>query len=173
MVLPSRERRWACEFLRQTIPARNGCLVSVHVRNLRFSPERNLDPELVDKVVHQVCSHAHAAAILVGRDDGSPALDGPNIFPAVAEDWPIERTAALIAQTQLFIGGESALTHVAAALGRPVIGLGFVGHHARPFTKPDRYIYFQKGESPETILAEASRFVKRLNLASRRRKSHG
>jgi ADP-heptose:LPS heptosyltransferase len=43
--------------------------------------------------------------------------------PLVAENWPLIPTAALIAHAAVFIGNDSGLTHLAAALGRPTVAI--------------------------------------------------
>ena len=43
--------------------------------------------------------------------------------PLVAENWPLMPTAALIAQAAVFIGNDSGLTHLAAALARPTVAI--------------------------------------------------
>jgi ADP-heptose:LPS heptosyltransferase len=43
--------------------------------------------------------------------------------PLVAENWPLLPTAALIGQATVFVGHDSGLTHLAAALGRPTVAL--------------------------------------------------
>jgi ADP-heptose:LPS heptosyltransferase len=43
--------------------------------------------------------------------------------PLFAENWPLLPTAALIAQATVFIGHDSGLTHLAAALGRPTVAI--------------------------------------------------
>lgn len=43
--------------------------------------------------------------------------------PLLAENWPLLPTAALIAQATVFIGHDSGLTHLAAALGRPTVAI--------------------------------------------------
>jgi ADP-heptose:LPS heptosyltransferase len=43
--------------------------------------------------------------------------------PLVAENWPLIPTAALIAQAAVFIGNDSGLTHLAAALARPTVAI--------------------------------------------------
>lgn len=43
--------------------------------------------------------------------------------PAVADNWPLLPTAALIAQAAVFVGHDSGLTHLAAALGRPTVAI--------------------------------------------------
>ena len=61
-----------------------------------------------------------------------------------------------------FIGGDSGPTHAAAALGVPVIGLGYPSDRIQPFAPPASYVRFTKGESPKTIMAEVRRFVERI-----------
>lgn len=151
-------------FLRAAIPNRCETLVSVHLRRVPYSPERNLNAALIRRILAWLRRQGRVGFILLGRDDGGPAISGPDVFSFVGKERSFEQTAAIIARTQLFIGGESGLTHTAAALGVPLIGLGFIGHHARPFTKASRYVYFQKGDSPQTIMAEVKRFVERLHL---------
>jgi ADP-heptose:LPS heptosyltransferase len=43
--------------------------------------------------------------------------------PLVAENWLLLPTAALIGQAAVFIGHDSGLTHLAAALGRPTVAI--------------------------------------------------
>ena len=43
--------------------------------------------------------------------------------PLVAEQWPLLPTAALIRQATVFVGHDSGLTHLAAALGRPTVAI--------------------------------------------------
>jgi ADP-heptose:LPS heptosyltransferase len=43
--------------------------------------------------------------------------------PLVADNWPLLPTAALIARAAVFVGHDSGLTHLAAALGRPTVAI--------------------------------------------------
>jgi ADP-heptose:LPS heptosyltransferase len=43
--------------------------------------------------------------------------------PLVAENWPLLSTTALIAQAAVFVGHDSGLTHLAAALQRPTVAI--------------------------------------------------
>jgi heptosyltransferase III len=43
--------------------------------------------------------------------------------PLLAENWPLLPTAALIGQATVFVGHDSGLTHLAAALGRPTVAI--------------------------------------------------
>jgi len=43
--------------------------------------------------------------------------------PLVADNWPLLPTAALIAQAAVFVGHDSGLTHLAAALRRPTVAI--------------------------------------------------
>jgi heptosyltransferase-3 len=43
--------------------------------------------------------------------------------PTVADNWPLLPTAALIAHATVFVGHDSGLTHLAAALGRPTVAI--------------------------------------------------
>jgi heptosyltransferase III len=43
--------------------------------------------------------------------------------PLVAENWPLIPTAALIAHATVFVGHDSGLTHLAAALRRPTVAI--------------------------------------------------
>jgi heptosyltransferase-3 len=47
----------------------------------------------------------------------------PTAKPLVAANWPLRPTLALIGQASVFIGHDSGLTHLAAALGRPTLAL--------------------------------------------------
>jgi ADP-heptose:LPS heptosyltransferase len=43
--------------------------------------------------------------------------------PLIADKWPLLPTAALIQQATVFVGHDSGLTHLAAALGRPTVAI--------------------------------------------------
>jgi ADP-heptose:LPS heptosyltransferase len=43
--------------------------------------------------------------------------------PLVAENWPLLQTASVIAHASVFVGHDSGLTHLAAALRRPTVAL--------------------------------------------------
>jgi ADP-heptose:LPS heptosyltransferase len=43
--------------------------------------------------------------------------------PLMAENWPLIPTMSLIAHAAVFIGNDSGLTHLAAALGRPTVAI--------------------------------------------------
>jgi ADP-heptose:LPS heptosyltransferase len=62
--------------------------------------------------------------------------------PPVADNWPLLPTAALIAQAMVFVGNDSGLTHLAAALGRPTIAI---------FGPTDPAIWGPRGEHVTTI----------------------
>ena len=47
----------------------------------------------------------------------------PTAIPLIAANWPLLPTMALIGQATVFIGHDSGLTHLAAALGRPTVAL--------------------------------------------------
>jgi ADP-heptose:LPS heptosyltransferase len=47
----------------------------------------------------------------------------PTAPPLVAENWPLIPTAALLAHAAAFVGNDSGLTHLAAALGRPTVAV--------------------------------------------------
>jgi ADP-heptose:LPS heptosyltransferase len=46
-----------------------------------------------------------------------------DLQPLQVDNWPLLPTAALIAQAAVFIGNDSGLTHLAAALGRPTVAI--------------------------------------------------
>lgn len=170
VTVPAADKRWAEQLLHTTLNGRYEGLISLHVRRVCFSPERNLNPPLFEAIMEWLRTRGRLAFLLFGRDDGPPELSGPDVVSFVGQKWSFERTAALIARTQLFIGGESGLTHAAAGLGVPLIGIEFIGDHARPFAPRRRSLCLYKGESPHTIMAEVRRFVERLDLRSARRR---
>jgi heptosyltransferase-2 len=43
--------------------------------------------------------------------------------PAVARDWPLDRLAALLAACAGYVGADSGITHLAAAVGTPVVAI--------------------------------------------------
>jgi hypothetical protein len=161
VVVPLAERCWAKEFLRSIIPDHYEALVSVHVRNIPSLPEKNLNPCLIEQTTAYLRTQGRFAFILVGREDGPTGISGPDVFSFVGRKWSFEQTAALIAQTCLFVGADSGPTHAAAGLGVPIIAFGCYGEKVRPFANPNRYVYLQTGDSPQTIMAEVKRFVKR------------
>lgn len=171
--VPRAETVWAGEFLRVNLPPRFEAFVAVHVRGVCYGTERNLNAGLVQRIIERLRARGRLAFLLLGRDDRPPALAAPDVFSFVGMPWRFERTAALLARAGLFIGGESSLTHAAAALRVPLVAVGYDGLHAVPFAPPDRFLWFVKGAAPETILAETEPFAARVGLFSARRNHHG
>lgn len=164
VVVTRANKRWAAEFIRANIPDRYEAFISVHLRRYARLSEKNLDAGLIQPIFDCLRRRRRFAFLLIGRDDARPEVSAPDVFSFVGLDWSFEQTAALIARTRLFIGADSGPTHAAAGLGVPVIAFGCYGPRVGPITHPNRYVYFQKGDSPQTILAEVARFVKRLRL---------
>jgi hypothetical protein len=164
VVIRATERRWAEEFLRRRIGEKYQALISVPARNIPRFPEKNLDPELIKQIIAWLRGQGRFAFLLLGRDDGPHPLSGSDVFSFVGEKWTFDRTTAIMARTSLFIGGDSSLTHAAAGLRIPVIGVGYTANLAYPFTSQNRYILFKKAETTERIMAEVKRFVRRLSL---------
>ena len=153
-VVPRTERQWAREFLRSTIPDNYEALIAVHVRNMPTMDFKNPDSRLFHKILTYLRTLGRFAFLLIGRDDGHQKIKGPDVFSLAGQKWHFDRTAAVIAQTSLFIGGDSGPTHAAAALGVPLIALGYPSDRMHPFAPPTRYVCFVKGE--------ARRFVERI-----------
>jgi hypothetical protein len=161
-VVPRRERLWAREFLGTLIPNGYEALVAVHVRNIPAIEFKNSDLRLIRRILNLLRSQGRFAFLLIGRDDGPRKIRGNDVFSLVGREWHFDKVAALIAQTSLFVGGDSGPTHAAAALGVPVIGLGYPNDRMHPFTRPTRYVRFVQGESPQSIMADVQRFVERV-----------
>jgi hypothetical protein len=147
-VVPRTERQWARDFLRSTIPDNYEALIAVHVRNMPTMNFKNPDSRLFRKILTYLRTQGRFAFLLIGRDDGHQKIKGPDVFSLAGQKWHFDRTAAIIAQTSLFIGGDSGPTHAAAALGVPVIGLGYPSDRMHPFARPTCHIRFVKGEGP-------------------------
>jgi len=173
LVVPPKDSRWARAYLCSKVNIECDAFIAVHVRSIPRFSEKNLDPQLINQIIGWLRTQKRFAFLLLGRDDVSPGLQGPGIVSFVGEKWPFDRTAAIIARTVLFIGGDSSLTHAAAGLGVPIVGLGYTSGLAYPFTNPDRYIVSGKGESPELIIERVCRFVYPLIGAWDRRKNYG
>lgn len=156
------EEAWARGLLAPIVAQGYDALVAIHPRRVWFSPERNIDPDLVRQIIAYLRGQGRFGFLLIGRDDGAPSFSGPDVFALMGRDWAFEQTAAVIAQTGLFIGGESGLTHAAAALGVPLVAINYFGDHAIPFADPKDFVWFRWGESPEQILAGVRRFARRL-----------
>ena len=74
--------------------------------------------------------------------------------PLVAANWPLLPTMALIGQATVFIGHDSGLTHLAAALGRPTVAL---------FGPTDAEIWRPRGEHVTVV-----QMVREPGVANRR-----
>jgi hypothetical protein len=173
VAVPVHERRWAEDFRRHVIGDDHDGLVAVHARNIQWHSEKNPDPALIRRIVDWLRTQGRFRFLLFGRDDAPQDISGPDVLSLVGQNWHFDRTAALMAHACLFIGGDSGLTHAAAGLDVPIIGLAYVYQHGLPFTTPSRYTCFKKGDGPETIMAEVKRFVGRLGHISTGRKSYG
>lgn len=124
-VLPRTERQWARDFLRTMIPNHYEALIAVHLRSIPAMDFKNSDARLFRQILNCLRDEGRFAFLLIGRDDGRQKIQGPDVFSLAGQKWHFDRTAAVIAQTSLFIGGDSGPTHAAAALGVPVIGVGY------------------------------------------------
>jgi hypothetical protein len=161
-VVPRRERRWAREFLGSLIPDDYDALIAVHVRDVPSMDFKNSDVRLIRRILRYLRTQGRFAFLLIGREDGAQTIASHDVFSANGRVWHFDRTAALIAQASLFVGGDSGPTHAAAALGVPVIGIGYPSERMHPFTCPSRYVRFVLGERPHTIMAGVGRFIERL-----------
>lgn len=162
-VVPRRERKWAREFLDEHVPSKFDALVAVHVRNIPSMEFKNSDLRLIRRIVKYLRGLGSVAFLMIGRDDECGRIRGDDVIPLLGRDWHFDRTAALIERAALFVGGDSGPTHAAAALGVPVIGIGYPSEKIHPFARPSRFVRFVKGESPQTIMAGVGQFIKRLH----------
>ena len=131
----SRESVEPCSFISLfPLPAHNSRLILIHVaastRYKHWAPEKFA--ELARRLSHESREKSHESRLIVlvgGKKDKNLAetiarLSGLGEgVKVLAGEQSLSETAALIRRAELFIGGDSGLAHLAAALGTPTVVL--------------------------------------------------
>ena len=89
------------------------------------SPHKCVDPRVFEAVVHWCQRRGAAPFILGGPADGEAVLRLITIVPQVpvVQGLDLVVMAGVLSQAALFVGQDSGLTHLAAALGLPTLAL--------------------------------------------------
>jgi lipopolysaccharide heptosyltransferase II len=129
IVLTSQARRTALAFLRrQGLWPGRGPLVALHPGGAGLGGVKRWPPERFACVAEHLRRENGAYILLLGGPEDRPlaqtiatqVVDPP---PVVATELPLLTTAALIERCDLFIGNDSGLLHLAAALGTSYVGI--------------------------------------------------
>jgi heptosyltransferase-2 len=127
-------------------------LIAVHPGAVK--PEKRWSAERFARVGRSLITRYRAGIILLGSPNEQELLqsirqliDSPRVL--IPEAASLTQTAAVIAHCNLFIGNDSGLMHVAAALGVPIVALFGPGTPATTAPWMDRNLY-------RIVLAEVS-----------------
>jgi exopolysaccharide biosynthesis WecB/TagA/CpsF family protein len=118
------DRAWARLILTVSLPAQQPVVV-VHPGSGGFSAARRWPAQHFARVADALAEQG-AQIILVGTEgDGTGAVKAAMQTPPfdLTGQTTLHQLAALLQQVDLFIGGDSGVTHVAAASGAPVVAV--------------------------------------------------
>jgi len=137
--------------------------VAIHARNIDKAPEKNMLEDELDYILRLLLKLPFVDFIyLVGRD--RKFLNEPHNakivdFRRVAD---LEQTADIIHKSNLFIGRDSGLAHVAGAVNTPVIAWNYAASNWFPSTKAPKYCFIKRQIDFNGILKTIKEFAGKL-----------
>jgi len=162
-VVTEAERRWA----RRRLQSAGRPLVGLQMQSFPTKAHRNWPAaSFADVAAHIAAAHPEAHFVVLGDHDSLDAAAVvsrrlPGKVHVAAGDTSVRRSAALIAELDLYIGVDTGPTHIAGALDVPMVG---IYHHAYParYLAPLERARLRLLEQPasgeltvETVLGEA------------------
>lgn len=107
------------------VDLRKDCIVAVHVGS--GDPRKRWFPDRYQQVIHRLVGSGAKVLLLLGpHDDDIVRLvyeggEWDNVI--IVHDIPIRSVAAILKRATLFLGNDSGLMHLAAAVGIPIVSL--------------------------------------------------
>jgi len=121
--------------------------ICFHFRNCNSSTIRNVDPEIYGKFALKLKEYGFEIINVGSKEDLNLDLNKYEIIDFSKDNLSVNKTAVLISTCDLYIGGETGTTMLAAAIGIPIIAISYINTHALPYTKNCR-IEFKKDHDP-------------------------
>jgi ADP-heptose:LPS heptosyltransferase len=124
--LSAGERQFALNFLNDHgFVLRNNCVVAVHVGS--GDPRKRWFPDRYREVIGSLVAGGAKVLLLAGPADDDivrrvyEGAEQAKVF--IVREFPIRKVAAILERATLFLGNDSGLMHLAAAVGTPVVAL--------------------------------------------------
>lgn len=159
--IPQRWLQRAARRLQRFNQREGGVLVAMHVRALKRQRHKNGDLDLFTDLARRLCRNGDRV-LLVGAGDDRTPISQTGVLDLLPTKLPIEETAALLSLADVYVGGDSGPTHLAGAVGCPVVGLGYTTDKYGPFV-PNWQLVARFGQMPSIrALVDAVDLAKRL-----------
>ena len=142
-VVPTREEEDAS---RQVVRHLDGSFLAIHPGS--GSPKKNWPPQAYAELVRRISNGRPWLLVRGPAEAGAecPLEDLPGAVPVT--DWPLRPLGALLSHARLFVGGDSGVSHLAAAWGAPVLAL---------FGPTDPSLWAPVGRNVEVLESATSR----------------
>lgn len=122
-------------------------LIAIHLRNTEYRRKNNLDPNRYKTLIQQLSG---VNIVILGNKRESPCLNRSNIIDLtqINNKFSISQLASILSCSNLFVGGESGLTHLAAACKRPVVVCNYCLPHGPLIANYKRRIFWYRDHDP-------------------------
>lgn len=118
------DKGFADEFLKD-LAARKKVIVAMHPGG--YYPSQRWPQDRFARVAEAIAQKYHAGIVILGSHAERDIVDYMALLVGVetvtAIGLPLDKVAAIISSTNLFIGNNSGLLHIAAALGKPTVSM--------------------------------------------------
>ncbi|HIE18937.1 TPA: hypothetical protein EYP75_04345 [Candidatus Bathyarchaeota archaeon] len=167
LVIPIKVRHWAHYFfMKKGIPL-GSLVIAIHIRNLHnYASEKNIDFNKYLTLMDILIKEYNATFIVIGKFDKNPKIEMRNVIDVSKDNLTLWHTAALIKMANLYIGTDSGPTHIAAAVGTPIVAVDYSDIHLGPYTDESKYVKlfrtkYREGSVPIEKICEAVRVMLR------------
>jgi len=157
LVVPEKLRQWGRRFLEDLGTAESAFRVAIHIRDEVFHPYKNLDVNKYMSLIQWLIEDRQTEVLLIGRHISHEKVPveianqlrkisyNHEYFKDITQyELNVMQTAAILSQCHLYIGGDTGPTHLAAAVGVPIVGCDYWSQEVGPFTSPDRFTRLMK-----------------------------
>lgn len=120
-----------------------GQCVGDNARLKRLIDRRKIGKFVFDKylqVIDWIVQEYHIPVILIGREEEHPKVKRPGVLDVTKDRLTVHQSAAIIGKSSLFIGTDTGPTHLAAALGVPIVYTDVMDSALGPFAPANSYI---------------------------------
>ncbi len=151
------ERAWARDWLAQNLPAGARPFVGLQLFSFPTKAHRDWSVGRFIELARLLCQHYPGAHLIVLGDDharqrSTPLLEAlPGRVSVAAGSLSLRESAALIQQLDVYVGVDTGPTHIAGALGIPMVALyhpRYPGRNLMPLDNP-RCTMIEAIEAPD------------------------
>ncbi len=153
LIVPKQDLYWAQFFLLQHRIPENSPIVAIHIRNYHNHPgqDKNMDFRKYSTLIDMLIEKHNAVCIVVGKDEDNAKIEKKGVIDVSKSSLGLWSTAALIKLSDLYIGTDTGPTHIAAAVGTPIIAVDYPDIHLGPFAPSEKCLKLIKSEYPTDI----------------------